>query len=81
MHAKIAYLINWLGDHLGSNSLTTDASGNVISELRYTAWGDVRYNSGVTPTDYTLRQAQGIAYTGQYSHTADFGLMFYNARW
>ena len=37
--------------------------------------GEVRYNSGVTPTDYTLRQAQGIAYT------ADFGLMFYNARW
>jgi RHS repeat-associated protein len=29
--------------------------------------------SGVIPTDY--------AYTGQYSHTADFGLMFYNARW
>ncbi len=62
-----------LGDHLGSTSLTTNASGNVISELRYTAWGEVRYNSGVPPTDYT--------YTGQYSHTADFGLMFYNARW
>jgi RHS repeat-associated protein len=41
--------------------------------MRYTAWGEVRYNSGVTPTDYT--------YTGQYSYTADFGLMFYNARW
>ena len=46
-----------LSDHLGSTSLTTDASGNVISELRYTAWGEVRYNSGVTPTQYQ--------YTGQ----------------
>ncbi len=62
-----------LGDHLGSTSLTTDASGNVISELRYKAWGEVRYASGVTPTDYT--------YTGQYSYTSDFGLMYYNARW
>lgn len=58
---------------MGSTSLTTDANGNVISEMRYTAWGEVRYNSGVTPTDYT--------YTGQYSYAADFGLMFYNARW
>ncbi len=62
-----------LGDHLGSTSLTTDASGNVVSELRYKAWGEVRYASGVTPTDYT--------YTGQYSYASDFGLMYYNARW
>jgi len=45
----------------------------VVSELRYKAWGEVRYESGTTPTKYT--------YTGQYSYTADFGLMFYNARW
>ena len=57
-----------LGDHLGSTSLTTDATGVVVSELRYTPWGEVRYNAGTTPTDYT--------YTGQYSNTADFGLMF-----
>lgn len=62
-----------LGDHLGSTSLTTNASGAVISELRYTPWGEVRTQSGVTTTNYT--------YTGQYSNTADFGLMFYNARW
>lgn len=30
-------------------------------------------SSGLSPTQYQ--------YTGQYSHTADFGLMFYNARW
>jgi len=62
-----------LGDHLGSTSLTTDANGVVISEMRYKAWGETRYASGTTPTKYQ--------YTGQYSYTADFGLHFYNARW
>ncbi len=62
-----------LGDHLGSTSLTTDASGNVVSELRYKAWGEVRYSSGSMPTAYQ--------YTGQYSYASDFGLLFYNARW
>jgi RHS repeat-associated protein len=62
-----------LGDHLGSTSLVTFGNGNVVSETRYKAWGEVRYASGTTPTDYT--------YTGQYSYASDFGLMFYNARW
>ncbi len=62
-----------LSDHLGSTSLTLDSSGNVLSELRYKAWGEVRYAAGTTPTKYT--------YTGQYSNVGDFGLMFYNARW
>jgi RHS repeat-associated protein len=62
-----------LGDHLGSTSLTTDAAGNVLAEQRYTAWGEVRFDSGDLLTSYT--------YTGQYSYASDFGLMFYNARW
>jgi RHS repeat-associated protein len=62
-----------LGDHLGSTSLVTDASGVVISETRYKAWGETRYSSGTSPTKYT--------YTGQYSYASDFGLHFYNARW
>ncbi|MBN2116476.1 MAG: hypothetical protein JW730_07895 [Anaerolineales bacterium] len=62
-----------LGDHLGSTSLTVDAMGNVVSEQRYKAWGEVRYASGDMPTNYT--------YTGQYSYASDFGLMYYNARW
>jgi RHS repeat-associated protein len=62
-----------LGDHLGSTSLVTFGNGNVVSETRYKAWGEVRYASGTTPTDYT--------YTGQMSYTERFGLMFYNARW
>jgi RHS repeat-associated protein len=51
----------------------TYENGNVLSETRYTAWGEVRYSSGTMPTKYS--------YTGQYSYTADFGLMFYNACW
>jgi len=59
-------------DHLGSTSITLDAS-NVKTETRYKAWGEVRYQSGSMATDRT--------YTGQRSYTSDFGLMFYNARW
>ena len=66
-------LLVLVGDHLGSTSLTVDANGVRVSELRYKAWGEVRYSDGTNPTKYT--------YTGQYSYTADFGLMFYNARW
>jgi RHS repeat-associated protein len=62
-----------LSDHLGSTSLTLDASGNVVSELRYKAWGEVRYAGGITPTKYQ--------YTGQFSYELDFGLDYYNARW
>jgi len=62
-----------IGDHLGSTSLTTSATGTVISELRYKAWGEVRYSNGTTATKYQ--------YTGQYSYDSDFGLHFYNARW
>jgi RHS repeat-associated protein len=62
-----------LTDHLGSTSLTTDPNGALVSEMRYNPWGETRYTTGATPTDYT--------YTGQYSNMSDFGLMFYNARW
>ncbi len=62
-----------LGDHLGSTSLVTSASGLVVSQTMFKAWGEVRNSSGTQQTNYT--------YTGQYSYAADFGLMFYNARW
>ena len=62
-----------LGDHLGSTSLTTDANGQNTTKIYYKAWGEVRYASGNTPTQYT--------FTGQFSYVNDFGLMFYNARW
>jgi hypothetical protein len=49
-----------LGDHLGSTSLTTDAAGNKVSEMRYKAWGEVRYATDGVPTKYQ--------YTGQFSY-------------
>jgi RHS repeat-associated protein len=67
---EVYYLFS---DHLGSTSITTDSDGNLYAEMRYTAWGEVRYASGETPTDYT--------YTGQRSEVSGFGLMYYNARW
>ena len=41
-----------LSDHLGSTSITTDSSGNKVSEMRYKAWGEVRYSwtSGLSTT-------------------------------
>lgn len=62
-----------VSDHLGSTSITTNANGIKASETRYKAFGEVRYTDGVVPTKYS--------YTGQYSNVADFGLLFYNARW
>jgi RHS repeat-associated protein len=62
-----------LSDHLGSNSLITSDTGTLLSETRFKAWGEIRYTSGTTTTPYT--------YTGQYSNTADFGWMYYKARW
>jgi len=61
------------GDQLGSTSLVVDGVGRVVSEVRYRPWGEERYNRGAPSTRYT--------YTGQYSHLAEFGLYFYNARW
>jgi RHS repeat-associated protein len=65
--------LTWLlADHLGSTSVTADASGAFQSEMRYTAFGETRSSSGPTLTDYQ--------YTGQ-RHEAEFGLYFYKARW
>jgi len=78
-----------LGDHLGSTSITTDSSGNKVSEMRYKAWGEVRYSwtSGASTTP--AYQLSSYTFTGQYSYMDDpstsgvtegFGLLFYNAR-
>jgi RHS repeat-associated protein len=76
---EVEYL---LGDHLGSTSLTTDANGVKISELRYKPWGETRYEWTDAPANtspaYELVKYQ---FTGQYSYTAEFGLLFFNARW
>jgi hypothetical protein len=61
-----------LGDHLGSQAITTNSSGGSTGEIRYYAWGTERYTSGTTPTTYH--------FTGQRLESA-LGLYFYNARW
>jgi hypothetical protein len=66
---SVSYLLT---DHLGSTSLTTNSAGVVTSEMRYTPWGETRYTSGTSPTNYR--------YTGQRQEVS-FGLYFYNARW
>ncbi len=65
--------INWLfGDHLGSQSVTADASGSKTAEIRFKAWGEDRYTSGSTPTSYR--------YTGQRIETS-LSIYYYGARW
>jgi RHS repeat-associated protein len=60
-----------LGDHLGSNAITTDSSGVKSAEIRYYPWGTTRYTSGTSPTT--------MQYTGQRVESS-LGLLFYNAR-
>ena len=64
--------INYLlGDHLGSNAITTNSSGVRSTEIRYMPWGTTRYTYGSSPTTFQ--------YTGQRIETS-LGLLFYNAR-
>jgi len=84
------------GRRLGSTSLTTDANGAKVLELRYKAWGEVRATWTANPTTTPAYKSPAYTYTGQYSYsipfgdmddpattaaTEGFGLMFYNARW
>jgi len=65
--------LTWLlTDHLGSTSVTANASGNLVSSLRYTAFGEVRTASGTTATDYR--------YTGQREEDY-INLYWYGSRW
>jgi RHS repeat-associated protein len=65
--------LNWLlADHLGSTSTTANEDGSWNSTIKYTAFGDTRETSGITPTKYR--------YTGQLLE-AEVGLYYYVARW
>lgn len=65
-------VLKWLlSDHLGSTSITANEDGTLNSEIRYSAFGEVRYSSGTTPTDYQ--------YTNQLNQE-DIGLYYYVAR-
>jgi RHS repeat-associated protein len=59
------------GDHLGSTSLTTDASGNVVARQKYLPYGQVHSTTGTLPTDK--------GFTSQRLDAT--GLMYYGARY
>ncbi len=61
-----------LGDHLGSQAITTNSSGTRTGEIRYFPWGTERYTYGATPTTYH--------FTGQRLESS-LGLYYYGARW
>jgi RHS repeat-associated protein len=80
-------VLNWvLGDHYGakrstpgaqhrgpgSASITANEDGSWNSEIKYTAFGEVRASSGLTPTEYR--------YNNQLNQNS-LGLYFYVARW
>jgi RHS repeat-associated protein len=52
--------------------MVADAGGTIVSELRYSAFGEIRYQNGTLTTDYL--------YTGQRQE-AEIGLYYYVARW
>ncbi len=55
--------LTWLlSDHFGTTSVTADASGNLLSSLRSTAFGEVRVVSGATATDYRYTDQISEAY-------------------
>jgi len=60
------------GDHLGSTSLTTDASGAVVARQFYHPYGTVRHSEGTLPTNF--------GFTGQ-RHDGSTGLIFMHARY
>jgi len=69
---EVSTLYWLLGDQLGSTDMFITSTGVVTGELRYKAWGEIRYTSGVTPTKYR--------FTGQREEST-IGLYFYSARW
>ncbi len=62
-----------LGDHLGSSSVTTNASGAKTASALYKAFGETRFTSGTLSTDYK--------FTGQREESALGGIYFFQARW
>jgi RHS repeat-associated protein len=47
---------------MGSTSITTDDSGDTVSEMRYSPWGSVRFSDGDSPTDIEFNGQRSISY-------------------
>ena len=65
--------LQWMiSDQLGSTTTTANADGTWNSDIRYTAFGEIRLKTGVT--------ASGYRYTGQLDMQGSIGLDYYVAR-
>jgi RHS repeat-associated protein len=63
-------------DHLGSTSLTTDSSGDVVAEQRYLPYGETRWVTGTLPTDFTFTGQRADSYT----QLVEMGVRWYSPR-
>jgi len=61
-----------LKDHLGSASVVTDASGNVVGEQRYYPYGETRLTTGTIYTDKLFTGQREMAGLGIYHYGARF---------
>jgi len=61
-----------LKDHLGSASVVTDASGNILGENRYYPYGETRLTTGTIFTDKLFTSQREMAGLGIYHYGARF---------
>ena len=57
-----------LKDQLGSATVVTDASGNVVGEQRYYPFGETRLSTGTIFTDKQFTGQQNVTGLGIYKH-------------
>jgi len=65
-------------DHLGSITTITDALGNIVQELSYDAWGNLR-DPETWSGSYSGTPMFDRGYTG-HEHIPNFGLINMNGR-
>jgi len=61
-----------LKDHLGSASVVTDASGNIVGENRYYPFGETRVATGSILTDRLFTGQREMTGLGIYHYGARF---------
>src|SRR5688500_5322716 len=61
-----------LKDHLGSASVVTDASGNILGENRYYPYGETRLTTGTIFTDKLFTGQREMVGLGIYHYGARF---------
>jgi RHS repeat-associated protein len=70
----------FLGDHLGSTSVTADSNGAKISEIKYKPWGEIRSATATPPANTTpAYKLAKYLYTGQFSDSY-INLLWYGSR-